>query len=96
MLSSDSEPDRHEARQDAIEQFEERFRTIFQRRHDCIHNCDRPKLSPQALKSGEKVLRVIQDIEFLVYRCDAHIHSEFREFLIGIGCTTATMTQAGY
>src|SRR4051812_33417678 len=37
--------DKHAAREDAIEQFEERFRTIFQRRHDCIHNCDRPRMS---------------------------------------------------
>lgn len=38
--------DKHTSREAAIDQFEERFRTIFQRRHDCIHNCDRPRMSP--------------------------------------------------
>lgn len=88
--------DRHTSREAAIDQFEERFRTIFQRRHDCIHNCDRPRRSPQLLKTGGKVLKVIQDVEFLVNRCDEHINSEFREFLVGVGCSPATVAQAGY
>jgi hypothetical protein len=89
-------PDKHIAREAAIDQFEERFRTIFQRRHDCIHNCDRPRISPQPLKQGGTVIKVIQDIDFLVSRCDEHINSEFREFLIGVGCSSATIAQAGY
>lgn len=88
--------DKHAAREAAIRQFEDRFRTIFQRRHDCIHNCDRPRISPQPLESGGKVLKVIQDVEFLVDRCDAHINSEFKEFLVGVGCSAATIAQAGY
>lgn len=76
-----SPQDRHTAREAAIDQFNERFRTIFQRRHDCIHNCDRPRMSPQPLESGGTVLKVIQDVEFLVHRCDEHINAEFREFL---------------
>ena len=84
------------ARDAAIDQFEERFRTIFQRRHDCIHNCDRPRVSPQPLDKGGTVLKVIQDIEFLVNRCDEHINSEFKEFLSGVGCSSATIAQAGY
>jgi hypothetical protein len=88
--------DKHTAREAAIEQFEERFRTIFQRRHDCIHNCDRPRMSVQPLERGGTVLKVIQDIEFLVNRCDEHINSEFREFLVGAGCSAATIAQAGY
>lgn len=91
-----SPQDKHTARQDAIEQLEERFRTIFQRRHDCIHNCDRPRMTPQPLERGGTVLKVIQDVEFLVNRCDEHINSEFREFLVGVGCTAATIAQAGY
>lgn len=91
-----SGPDQHAAREAAIDQFEERFRTIFQRRHDCIHNCDRPRVSPQPLDKGGTVLKVIQDVEFLVKRCDEHINSEFREFLAGVGCSTATITQSGY
>lgn len=88
--------DKHTAREAAIVQFEERFRMIFQRRHDCIHNCDRPRVSPQPLDKGGTVLKVIQDVEFLVNRCDEHINSEFREFLIGVGCSPATIAQAGY
>ncbi len=42
------------------------------------------------------MLKVIQDIEFLVNRCDEHIATEFREFLTGIGCSVATINQAGY
>lgn len=88
--------DQRTDRETAIVQFNERFRTIFQRRHDCIHNCDRPRMSPQPLESGGTVLKVIQDVEFLVHRCDEHINSEFREFLVGVGCSAATIAQAGY
>lgn len=88
--------DKDRARKDIKAQFEERFRVIFQRRHDCIHNCDRPKTAPQPLDAGGTVLKVIQDIEFLVTRCDEHINTEFRQFLIGTGCTLATVAQAGY
>lgn len=94
--SAMSKPDKQMARETAIEQFEERFRTIFQRRHDCVHNCDRPRISPQALDKGGTVLKVIQDIEFLVNRCDEHIHAEFREFLVRVGCAMTTITQASY
>jgi hypothetical protein len=88
--------DKRTAQEAAIDQFKERFRAIFQRRHDCIHNCDRPRMSPQPLERGGTVLKVIQDVEFLVNRCDEHINSEFREFLVGVGCSAATITQAGY
>lgn len=88
--------DRNAAREAAIEQFKERFRAIFQRRHDCIHNCDRPRMSPQPLERGGTVLKVVQDIEFLVSRCDEHIAAEFREFLRGVGATSPTIAQAGY
>jgi hypothetical protein len=91
-----TDPDKHTARDAAIDQFEERYRAIFQRRHDCIHNCDRPRVSPQPLDKGGTVVKVIQDVEFLVNRCDEHINTEFREFLIGTGCSVATIAQAGY
>jgi hypothetical protein len=89
-------PEKQRAREDAIDQFEDRLRAIFQRRHDCIHNCDRPRMSPQPLDKGGTVLKVIQDVEFLVYRCDEHIRSEFRQFLVGVGCSAVTIAQAGY
>ncbi len=88
--------DKQAAREAAIDQFDERFHSIFQRRHDCIHNCDRPRMSPQPLDKGGTVLKVVQDVEFLVNRCDEHINTEFRVFLDGVGCSVATITQAGY
>jgi len=88
--------DKHKAREDANDQFEDRFRSIFQRRHDCIHNCDRPRVSPQPLDKGGTVLKVIQDVDYLVHRSDEHIMSEFRQFLFGVGCSAATIAQAGY
>lgn len=88
--------DRHTARENASDQLEDRFRAIFQRRHDCIHNCDRPRMSPQPLDKGGTVLKVIQDVDYLVHRCDEHINSEFREFLLGVGCSPATIAQANY
>jgi len=94
--SAMTDPDKHTARENASEQFEDRFKAIFQRRHDCIHNCDRPRMSPQPLDKGGTVLKVIQDVEFFVNRCDEHITSEFHHFLAGVGCSAATIAQAGY
>lgn len=91
-----SDADKEKARKAAKEKIEDRFSEIFQRRHDCIHNCDRPKMRPQDLARGGTVLKVIQDVEFFVNRCDEHINTEFREFLTGIGCTSATIASAGY
>jgi hypothetical protein len=91
-----NDKDKLSARENAKGQFEERFKKIFQRRHDCIHNCDRPRVSPQPLDKGGTVLKVIQDVEYLVHRCDEHISVEFREFLIGVGCNPTTIGQAGY
>ncbi len=88
--------EKNEARKLANQQLQGRFRDIFQRRHDCIHNCDRPRISPQPLDKGGTVLKVIQDVEFLVYRCDEHINAEFRGFLSDIGCNATTISQAGY
>ena len=87
---------RHAVLADGWERMRERYRDVFQRRHDCIHNCDRPKVSPQPLNRSGTVLKVIQDVEFLVYRCDEHIQAEFHEFLQSTGCNAATMKQVGY
>jgi hypothetical protein len=87
---------KNKARENAIERFEDRFRGIFQRRHDCIHNCDRPRISPQPLDKSGTVVKVIQDVEYLVNRCDEHITGEFRQFLVNVGCSAATIAQAGY
>jgi hypothetical protein len=76
--------------------FEQRFRKIFQRRHDCIHNCDRPRVKPQPLVRAPVAMIVIEDVEFLVHRCDEHITREFRQFLLGTGCPAAIVGQVGY
>ena len=91
-----SDADKHQARENASDQLEDRFRAIFQRRHDCIHNCDRPRMSPQPLDKPGTVLKVIQDVEFLVSQSDEHITSEFRQFLLSVGCSPTTIAQAGY
>ena len=38
------EADRATARTAAWESMDDRYEEIFQRRHDCIHNCDRPRV----------------------------------------------------
>ncbi|OWK37469.1 hypothetical protein FRUB_06589 [Fimbriiglobus ruber] len=91
-----ADADKRAARENAGDRLEDRFRTIFQRRHDCIHNCDRPRMMPQPLDKGSTVLKVVQDVEYFVNRCDEHIALEFRQFLVGIGCSAATIARTGY
>jgi hypothetical protein len=88
--------DKNTARTATREKLEGRFRDLIQRRHDCIHNCDRPRVSPQSLSSGSTVSKVIQDVRFLVSRCNEHLNVEFRLFLQRIGCSGATISAAGY
>jgi hypothetical protein len=95
-FSTLSDPDKNAARTAAREQMEGRFRDLIQRRHDCIHNCDRPRVAPQPLSTASTVLKVIQDVEFFVRRCNEHINTEFTLFLNRIGCTAATLADAGY
>jgi hypothetical protein len=45
---------------------------------------------------ADVVLRVIEDVEFLVRRCDDHINREFRQFLLGTSCPSAVIGQVGY
>jgi len=88
--------DQNAARDAAKRKLEDRFKDLFQRRHDCIHNCDRPRVSPQPLSTAGTVLKVIEDVEFLVNRCDDHINAEFKFFLSNIGCIPPTIAAAGY
>ena len=75
----------------------ERFnKCIFQRRHDCIHNCDRPRVKPQRLPKAATVLEVIRDVRFLAEQFDLHISTEFGFFLAGLGFSKATMAQVEY
>jgi hypothetical protein len=68
-------------------QLSERFEFIFQRRHDCIHNCDRPKVAIQraGIDTAKKVGKVIDDISFFVNRMDETIIKEFKAYLKGLG-----------
>ena len=88
--------DQRAAAKRAVEALEARFRAIFQRRHDCIHNCDRPKVSPRPVAGPGTVRDVIDDVDFLVSRCDEHIDAEFRQFLLGCGCPPAVVSKVGY
>jgi hypothetical protein len=86
---------KHTARENANDRLADGFQAIFRRRHDCIHNCDRPRTSPQVI-STHMTLTAIRDIEYLVHRSDEHIDTEFRQFLVAVGCSAATIAQAGY
>lgn len=82
------------ARESALEHFSKRIDDIFQRRHDCIHNCDRPKVALQNItdSSAEKAL---QDIGFLVTRCHDALVAEFSEYLRTLGFNGATRNRVG-
>ena len=96
VYASRGPADQNAAREMAMDQMEERFSMIIQRHHDCIHNCDRPRMAPQPLVKGGTVIKVIEDVEFLVNGCDEHMSGEFRQFLLGCGCPPAIVAQAGY
>lgn len=82
-------PNKNGARDDALKHFEEHFGRIFQRRHDCIHNCDRPRVAIQAI-TQTAVDKVIEDIEFLISRCHDAMVSEFPAYLTRRGCDAVT------
>jgi hypothetical protein len=75
------------------EAFRGRFESIVQRRHDCIHTCDRPLNAPQRIHSAGTVANVIRDVDFIVENCDTHIDTEFRSWLRRAGFTNATINQ---
>jgi hypothetical protein len=83
-------------RNNAAGALKRRFTQLIQRRHDCIHNCDRPRSSLQRVRSAESVRRVLNDIAFLVTNVEQHVAAEFRQFLLGLGCTAQTINQVGY
>jgi hypothetical protein len=82
-------------RQGFIDAMRDRFdEVIFQRRHDCIHNCDRPRVAPQRLDRPRIVHDVIGDVRFLAERFNAHLDAQFPVFLRGLGFTAATVQAA--
>lgn len=77
------------AKESALEKLNGRFELIFQRRHDCIHNCDRPKLSPQTI-TCEQTEKTIEDVSFLVERMHESLIVEFPSYLKRLGFSAAT------
>lgn len=90
-----SGPALNKARKSIKSKIKDRYSKIFQRRHDCIHNCDRPKLSMQTI-SYTRAEKVVSDLNLLVDIIDPHIESEFNELLNHIGCDAITRNQVGY
>jgi len=88
---------RSTARKDAKIVFEKRYERIFQRRHDCIHNCDRPKVAidQSIVTSAEGVGKVIYDVEFLVNRCQEALVNEYPAYLQRLGFSGVTRNRVG-
>jgi hypothetical protein len=68
------------------ENFKLRMQPLLQRRNDCIHNCDRPKLSLQRIQKRE-VEDALHDIDFFVSEFDQWINDAFISFLGRQGCS---------
>lgn len=93
VAAGEPKTDAHKA---ALNAMTRRLGNLIQRRHDCIHNCDRPKNALQPVGNPGSVRNVIRDIRFSVGQCDAHIDTEFGLFLDRIGCNAVTKNALGY
>jgi hypothetical protein len=82
------------AKTEAVRRLEELFTETFQRRHDCIHNCDRPKMAVQNI-SDTFVQKRIEDIRFLVERCMEELRREFPLYLRRLGFSGVTRNRVG-
>lgn len=82
------------ARKAAGQHIERRIDSIFQRRHDCIHTCDRPKTALQGVTQDD-TQKAVKDLTFLVARCHEHLTAEFPQFLIELGASGQTRNQVG-
>lgn len=85
-----NQADKNKRKKAMVEKIGERFSQIIQRRHDCIHTCDRPRKSLQAIAAVD-VEKAIEDIEFLVSNLDPHINKNLRRHLLSIGCSRTTV-----
>lgn len=83
------------ARKSIRKKMNARFKKVFQRRNDCIHNCDRPKISLQPI-SYTKTDKVLKDMNLIINVIDQHIEYEFNQLLLHIGCNALTKNAAGY
>jgi hypothetical protein len=82
------------ANEEAIKRLNGRFEVIFQRRHDCIHNCDRPRTALQTI-TPDHVRKTIEDVEFLADRCQNHLDAEFRSLLQALGFSAIARNEVG-
>jgi hypothetical protein len=81
--------DKNKAKKAAVKHMEDHFEVLFQRRHDCIHNCDRPRLALQSIKS-ERVQKTVDDLDFLAGRCNESFTQEFPTYLANVGFSAVT------
>lgn len=72
-----------------------RYTDICQRRHDCIHNCDRPKATLLAV-TYFSTHKVVEDIELLINFSNPHFESEFNHYLRNAGASALTRNATGY
>ena len=85
---------RNKAKETALEKFGKRIQVLFQRRHDCIHNCDRPKLAIQPI-TIDATSKTIEDITFLVGRSTEHLRGEYPQYLEARGFNGVTRNRVG-
>ncbi|MBW3760591.1 hypothetical protein GL264_07170 [Aeromonas jandaei] len=85
-----NQTDKNKKKKAMVDKVGERFSHIIQRRHDCIHTCDRPRNSLQTIGAID-VDKAIEDIEFLVSNLDPHINKNLRRHLLSIGCSRTTV-----
>ncbi|MEC8579806.1 MAG: hypothetical protein VXZ18_03565 [Pseudomonadota bacterium] len=85
---------KNKAKKSALDHLTRRMQTIFQRRHDCIHNCDRPKIAIQRI-SYDMTRKAIEDVDFVVNRCTDHLRNEFSPYLTSRGFSGATRNFVG-
>lgn len=81
-----SPADKNRRKKAMLEKLSNRYARLIQRRHDCIHNCDRPKVSLLSISHAE-VQKAIEDVDFLVGSLDEHINKNLRRHLLSIGCS---------
>lgn len=92
---------RDKARKQAVERgktkMEERFGMIIQRRHDCIHNCDRPRSSiiRSQVDTPAYVRKVVHDVDFLAKRVLDLLRQEFPLYLQRLGFSKTTRNRVG-
>jgi len=77
------------AQENALKHIEDHFKQVFQRRHDCIHNCDRPKVALQRI-ADRGVKKKIEGVEFLVRRCHESFMLNFPIYLAELGFSSVT------